>query len=836
MFCYQRKYYSEVEVIDSIEAFEKVLHDKETSATLLKCREALHAKKDAKTYADSKRELPLFIFQASKFDWTRKREKDGSDGPVGYWRVQEAAHLNGLCVLDIDHIEDPVQVYTSQIEPWVKRQQDDASLKWRIKMVYITPSEQGLKVVFTADPAVGNLADNQAAFSEALGVMNDESIKDASRGSFAVTENYVLYLEKDIVDYINEDFEKAFGEDYRKNNSRPKKRQAKQGKSNRSGDAAGDSRSDSDNAAGGGSDAGLNIDDLKYGNIPVQSICERYVAKYGSPVTGDRHRSLIKLAGHLRYVVDNDPKKLKVALRAVSWVSAWESEEKNTREIDDVADDICQLRMWRELPKAISAIVSRDSRDSVEGSYEVANDAASVTVKGDQREIWDRLRPLLEDDPLYADCTSHLRDGNKIAGIFAAGGMFCTLATRLHYLHFDGRQHRMNPQVTIIGMPASGKSFADEMDAAIMAPMRAADEPGRRAEAEYKKEQKKRRTSNKAAKGEQQMKEPEECIRYIPSRTSNAIFYRRQQNAKEVVDGEVMPLHLYTFDSELDSSVQAQSGGSWISKHDLELKAFHNEKSGVDYANADSVNEVITVYWNQVITGTDVSLAKKINMRNINDGLCSRIAICRIADDEFAMIGRGKAAEIDKNFKKMEEWGYFFDSLRGELVIPKLVEHVYKLCEKAAKVAKEKNDLVLNYFRKRAVFYAEWFTIPRILARMKMQKDAGIDVNILKPQILQSDLDFAELMFDTVIYYQDVFFGKMLEETWANGQNAFKIRNLTRTSRNEQMFETLPMEFSMNDVINMLAISKKAARLQIKRWHDRNLITNISKELWKKTV
>ena len=39
--------------------------------------------------------------------------------------------------------------------------------------------------------------------------------------------------------------------------------------------------------------------------------------------------------------------------------------------------------------------------------------------------------------------------------------------------------------------------------------------------------------------------------------------------AKEIVDGEVMPMHLYMFDSELDSSITAQSGGAWIGKHDL---------------------------------------------------------------------------------------------------------------------------------------------------------------------------------------------------------------------------------------------------------------------------
>ena len=50
------------------------------------------------------------------------------------------------------------------------------------------------------------------------------------------------------------------------------------------------------------------------------------------------------------------------------------------------------------------------------------------------------------------------------------------------------------------------------------------------------------------------------------------------------------------FDSELDSSITAQSGGAWIGNHDLELKAFHNELSGVDYANNYSITHTFCCY------------------------------------------------------------------------------------------------------------------------------------------------------------------------------------------------------------------------------------------------
>ncbi len=833
MFCYQRKFYSEVEVINTVEEFDRIINDDELKKQAELCAQA-HSAGDAKRYDALKRELPMFCFSAACFDQTKKREKDGTEGPLGYWRVQEAVHLNGLCVLDLDHLgQDPAFVW-AQISERYNALTDKPRNRWEILWVFMTPSTDGLKIVFTADHGTGNLADNQAAFSKALGVENDKSIKDASRGQFIVPASYTMYIDKDkLINWYDKDFNAAFEQDYRQGSSKPKK--AEVDDADVVGRNVGDNHPDGDVHSDGDSDGNqpLKLEDIKYGNYPIAEIFERYTQKYGTPVEGDRHRTLVKVAEHLRYLCDNSTSKLKVAIRSIPWVREWEEKEGNTSEIDNIVRDECKLPMWREIPKAVKAILPENNGNNTSGKAVESHVGASAAQAG-SGEIWDRLQPLLADDTLYTDCTAHLADENKMAGIFAAGGMFCTLATRVHYQHFDGRQHRMNPQVIIIGEPASGKSFADEMDEAIMSIMIAADEPGRRAEREYKKEQKKRRTSNKAAKGETQLKEPEECIRYIPARTSNAVFYRRQQNAKEIVEGEVMPLHLYTFDSELDSSVTAQSGGTWIGKHDLELKAFHNEKSGVDYANADSVNEVITVYWNQVITGTDVSLAKKINMRNINDGLCSRIAIIRITDDAYRMIGKGSAKEIDKTFTRMQAWGEFFDKLKGELFIPKLVNHVYDLCEKAAKRAKEADDKVLNYFRKRAVFYAEWFTIPRIVARHWAENKNKKNFNIMKPTIRKSDLDFAELIFDAVIYYQDVFFGRMLEECWENGKREFAMRPQTRASRNEAKFNELPAEFNVNMVVQKLGISQKAAGMQISRWKDRGLITQNKNKVWKK--
>ena len=64
-----------------------------------------------KQAASLKRQLPKIIWQATFEETTSKK------GFKGRWRKQSAAHLNGLFVLDVDHIENPIELFQSWIHP-----------------------------------------------------------------------------------------------------------------------------------------------------------------------------------------------------------------------------------------------------------------------------------------------------------------------------------------------------------------------------------------------------------------------------------------------------------------------------------------------------------------------------------------------------------------------------------------------------------------------------------------------------------------------------------------------------------------------------------------------
>ena len=867
----------------------------------------------------------------------------GANGtrPENTWRLQKAAHLTGLVMLDVDHMEDdPRKVFAAIPEHWLD---DDCGNQ--ILLAHVTPSGCGLRLVCKADPKRGNLADNQQFIAHSLGLKSDACVKNADRLSFAVTAKDIIYIDNQIFTYENEEYDKMYGENYRRGDSRPRQSDlqptpdpSRAGGEGHSKPTPNPSRREGHSdtpsiertslqgnqsplpwggdggrlpvinspsrlegvAAGRGSreqagavnapqpplilegESDTSVAQLFRG-IKRKDIAAAWLKAKGTPENGERHMTMVAAACDLRYICDNDPVAVCALVKLLPFVQDI-IKERGEEEVEKACSDACKYAMKPTLPKAVRAALqptpdpSRREGGLNTSSTEQGNQTPLPSggdgggLDGDEHllskyaEFWERLRPFLadENDP-YALATYRMADANKLGGVFAAGTMLCTLLTRCWYRHFDGEAHRLNPQTYIIGDPASGKGEAEKMDQIIMAPVIVADRVGREAEAEYKRQQKERATSSKAQKGEA-LKRPEFCIRYIPSRTSNAVFFRRAKNAKEEINGEQFPLHLYTFDSELDGNTTAQSGGSWIGKHDIELKAFHNECTGVDFANADSVNEIIEVYYNSVVTGTPISLSRKVTLRNVNDGLCSRMAIFKMLSDDYKMIAKGnRNINADKNCK-LKQWAFKFDKLSGELHIEKLVEHVYKLCEEKAYEAEAAHDKVLDYLRKRAVFYAIWFTVPRIVARAIKERPtpnpsrAGGEANYLRGKnrpvevsqrpsrsggdgggspldfvkVEDSDLEFATLMFDAVIYWQDYFFGRMLEESWDNA-----LKNQARRARNtanSAMFITLPQQFKIEDVIEGLKISYVAAQAQIKRWAKSGYVERAKQGMYKKLV
>lgn len=703
--------------------------------------------------ASYKRKLPAFIFQAT-FDETVSKT-----GKTGTWRKQAATRLTGLVVMDIDHIDNPKAVF----ESWTI---DD-----RILLVYITPSGKGLKVVFKAVPEEGNLIDNQHAMAKRLGVVVDEACKDASRMSFICKEDDILYISKELFTYENSEFGKRYDDDYRNGRS--------QGKANQTVKAI---------ASPSHQESGFSDQSLSFKGVPYSYIISEYWKRNGGePQEGERNVKLYQLAVQLRAICDNNPAQLLKVMPRLGLSEA---------EMTTIADSAC-----KETPKGISKVM-KEILDSANKEEKPA-----VPSINQQLEQWGtEIESMFDSFPVLRDACKGLKKSQYPAALFVAGGTMMTLMTRTWYrfYHRPENKRRLNCSLYIIGHPASNKSMADDISNILIAPIEAADKAGLVALNRYKQDTKKK-AANKEGKDK-----PQGIIRIHPARTSNGQLIQDMINAKEIVDGEEMQLHMFTFDTELDNSITLQQGGSWINKQAMELKAFHNEKDGQMYQNADSPVDVFNVTWNYIYTGTPIALKKKVNEKNFGSGLSTRLAVIPMPTTNFEMLPYEDEANVDwERIARMKEWAYKLDKRAGQLPFTPLVKQIYDWTKDRMEECAEDNSEANELMLKRVAYHALNYAAPFI--DMRHWDNMHQEGNYWKGTYEVDEIDWklCELIARIQYTTQQYQFGAMAEKYFDDMNKDVQITGKRHYQKSAIGFAQLPEVFTADDVARCFGLSKE---------------------------
>lgn len=739
--------------------------------------------------AQLKRKLPAFIFQAT-FDVTTSKS-----GKTGAWRKQAATHLTGLVVMDVDHIENPLTLY----QGWVEK-----GLDWKqlgILLIYITPSGKGLKIVFKANVAKGNLIDNQHAMAEVLGVEVDESCKDASRMSFICKESDILYMDKELFTYENKEFAEKYDAEYRAGHSADTKAAAVASESVKQGSVS----------------VG-NVDDktleLKWRGYDVQSIINaRYSEKLPCAADSNRHNESLKLASDLLVLFDGDKQKTLQVLKAQNWVQ--EIIDERDENVEQTVASAAQRLADREkkylsqqpskaMQEAIKEACGRSWQEITQGTQT----SAAVTESDIERWLWEwgaQIEGLFEDFPLLRDICKGLKKNQYPAAMFVGGGLLMTLMTRCTYrfYHRPEELRRLNNSTLIIGDPASGKSFATRLFKLLAAPMVAADKAGIAAINRYKEEMK-----TKGANKEKPQK-PKALFRVHPARTSNAQFIQDMVNAVEVVDGEEMQLHMLTFDTELDNTLTVQKGGSWIDKQSLELKAFHNEEDGQAYSNLDSVVQNFFVTWNYIYTGTPIALKKKVNEQNFGSGLATRLTCIPLPSTNFEMMEREKTVDFESD-GRLKEWAFKLDRVKGLLSLDKIVDELYDWTARRMADAKENNSKADEMLLKRCAYHGLNFAAPFIV--MRHWACIHQEGNYWCGEFETDDVDWrlTELLVNIQYACQRHYFGAMAEK-YFDDQKRDVSANARRKQKTIEAFNRLPEEFTAEDIMRCFGLEGESS-------------------------
>ena len=780
MFSYQKSFVNPTLPVDEAQFFALVRATQWTES-INKFRETGDAQ--------LKRKLPAFIFQAT-FDVTTSKS-----GKTGAWRKQAATHLTGLVVMDVDHIENPLTLF----QGWVEK-----GLDWKqlgILLIYITPSGKGLKIVFKANVAKGNLIDNQHAMAEVLGVEVDESCKDASRMSFICKESDILYMDKELFTYENKEFAEKYDAEYRAGHSADTKTVAVA----------------SESAKQGTSSVG-NVDDktleLMWRGYDVQSIIDaRYSEKLPCAADSNRHNESLKLASDLLVLFDGDKQKTLQVLKAQKWVQ--EIIDERDENVEQTVASAAQRLADREkkylsqqpskaMQEAIKEACGRSWQEITQGTQA----SAAVTESDIERWLWEwgaQIEALFEDFPLLQDICKGLKKNQYPAAVFVAGGLLMTLMTRCTYrfYHRPEELRRLNNSTLIIGDPASGKSFATRLFKLLAAPMVAADKAGVAAINRYKEEMK-----TKGANKEKPQK-PKALFRVHPARTSNAQFIQDMVDAVEVVDGEEMQLHMLTFDTELDNTLTVQKGGSWIDKQSLELKAFHNEEDGQAYSNLDSVVQNFFVTWNYIYTGTPIALKKKVNEQNFGSGLATRLTCIPLPSTNFEMMEREKTVDFESD-GRLKEWAFKLDRVKGLLSLDKIVDEFYDWTARRMADAKENNSKADEMLLKRCAYHGLNFAAPFIVMRhwACIHQEGNYWCGEFETDA--TDWKLAELIVNIQYACQRHYFGAMAEK-YFDDQKRDVSANARRKQKTIEAFNRLPEKFTAEDIMRCFGLEGESS-------------------------
>ena len=780
-FCYQKNFSHPTLPVDEAQFYALVRAGK-WNENIDKYRETGEA--------SLKRKLPAFIFQAT-FDETTSKS-----GKTGAWRKQSATRLTGLVVMDIDHIENPREVF----ESWHLATDDrtDRTRKNDILLVYVTPSGKGLKVVFKADASLGNLIDNQHAMAKVLDVEVDECCRDSSRMSYVCKESDILYLDKELFTYENKKFAEKYEPEYRANHSGATKTDVVAPASVKqipveSGQVAAES-------------VPLSFKGRPYSEI----IDEWWKQNGGEPQEGERNVKLYQLAVNLRAICDNNKALLLQIMPRLGL---------DEQELHAIVESAC-----KEQPKGVSKVM--------QGILKAQNlslgpgPSDRLAEENISRRLWEwgeQIETLSEDYPIIKDITKGLKKNQYPAALFVAGGLFMTLMTRCTYrfYHRPEELRRLNNSTLIIGDPASGKSFATRLFKLLAAPIVAADKIGKEAINAYR-EQMRTKGANK-----EKPKKPKVIVRVHPARTSNAQFIQDMVNSVENVDGEDMQLHQLTFDTELDNTVTVQKGGSWIDKQSLELKAFHNEEDGQAYSNNDSILQDFYVTWNFIYTGTPIALKKKVNEQNFGSGLATRLTCIPLPATDFEMMTRVKKVDLESD-ERLKSWAEKLDRMKGELSVEKIVDELYDWTARRMEDAKENESRADEMLLKRCAYHGLNFAAPFIVMRHwdKMHQEGDYWCGVFETD--EVDWHLAELIVNIQYACQRHFFGALAEAYFDNKLKDASV-NVQRRSKTFEAFARLPETFTSEDVMRCFGLSTDGAvRSKTRRLISDHLIEKVS--------
>ena len=595
----------------------------ELEDALERCRRGELTKEEYETIkGELKKLLPVATFHATFKHGRRKNDE---------------AIPSGLSIYDIDHIPNP-RAKWEEIEP---RKEELG-----IVMAHITPSTEGLRLVFIV-PRGMSLAEAQAWMASMLGdTQYDACVKDYARCSFLVPREYVLFLSERLFDSPSHPLPSCHPE-----------------RSEGSEDINVDSgckqilRDAQDDKTEGGRQDDKTSYPKTYEGIPYPKIVETLEEQMGGrPEHGSRNNFIFSMACHLRYICDDDPDWIATILPTYG-----EAREKWMASIRSA----CARNQTRSFPN----IMRRTLKIAQSGCTQILRDAQNDTGVALPPEMPTNLPPLIE---LLVSRTPDIYKPAVAHAVFPALGAHLWRTT---FRYIDNVHHEATLMNVLMAGTGAGKNCITEPVNRILADIRRRDKENMLREKAWKKEMQ----SMGANKNKRQRPEGL-VIQEIDPDMTNAAFVQRLADA----DGKF----LYTKMNEIDQFDALKTSANRKSQFQIMCLAFDpGNVYGQTRIGTSSVTERVCIRFNWNAS-TTIQKGQAYFRSVLTDGPISRINFCTIPEREIGAPMPVYGSYDEEFDRELATYIERLNAVRGEVESPEAFKLAQELSEECAEFAR----------------------------------------------------------------------------------------------------------------------------------------------------
>ena len=724
--------------------------------------------KDLDELSRLKRQLPVITPHACRF------RGDGA-------RRSSNAVPSGLVMLDIDHIDDPREFFSTHIFPHLgdeaKGVVQSSPLKGELEGVHfvaITPSGHGLRIIAERKPQESiPAAQKRLAALFALSEF-DAVTKDLARASYLMPWSYVLYCEPAGLNFDTAEREAVITAHFAQmaslmeNNS-----------NNLRGNqlsAAPSEESPELSPSEGGDGGGL------YRGIPYAEIVRELVNLLGGePEMGERNQFYFTLVRYMRYICNFDP---DMCVRVLPDFGLSLSERCST------AQSSVNRPRKGDLPELLQRAITtaehanseaEKSTSSLEGRNEVGLPPLPRVLELICRRLPERFRPAM---------------------VIAALPILGALATRVRFQYLDKQEHSFSFMSCITAPAATGKSFIRKPVNLLLTPIDRQDEIERRKEEEYKE-------ALRAAKNSKmQPTNPRAC----PRNNGINVSIAKLLQLLAYSDGK----HLIGIGEEIDTLVKSERAGVWSQKSDIYRLGFDNAKYGQNYMSDNSFSANVPVFYNLLLTGTPGGMYRFF--KDVEDGLVTRFCFAQLPDmfgSDIPAFENYTAAEEEEIIDIAET----LDKASGTIACSHVGVRIRRWLNDKRELAIREDSRAIDTLRKRAAVIGY---------------RAGMLAYLLNECVYTKEVgQFTSWVAEYIFQNQMELFGSKFEEV---AQSQIRVKE--NRSQVVSLLQALPQQFTRSELMALRARNGQSTRVDmvISRWRSSGFITQVDKNTYKKTL